>query len=457
MRQLSEQKEQKERLRKPSQRDSGAHPEDMLAYLHSLCDAPEVPATAMWHWPSAEARGPKECTLCSVRVCSDLEAAVHLVCSKEHQDQTKTLTSGSVLEELKRHFYGIFKDVAPGESESLENQNLREEALLKSREALRTAQVVDIPGPVSSPRNRTKSIRDFNLSIEKMTSKGQVDDKTQESVEKSLSQLLSAVESDLKAESSSLVNLEQFCAISGPQKVCDLLLEWTSRGASLRLCIRMCHAFCTFLRDPRVAYSVVFKPELIRILDKIVALLSTSSGDSPQLSALLDVLTATLKSVNTRIQVVKQNLKHLKHRELQKLDSEAPAVVGNIGKFLKTSLCRKEILEALGASKGSALCSRLITLADQFEDSELITDYVDVILKFTYSNRKSASENDEASEKIQKASKDLASSIVTSICQQSRILKTLNPERLLILTILLEDCLWRSAEALRKAPEPEKK
>uniref|UniRef100_A0A8R1HSB2 S phase cyclin A-associated protein in the endoplasmic reticulum N-terminal domain-containing protein n=1 Tax=Caenorhabditis japonica TaxID=281687 RepID=A0A8R1HSB2_CAEJA len=418
---------------------------DMLTFLHSLCSPDTLESSPIHQFPSTKKLPTRECTLCpATLVRSDFEAATHLICSKEHQEQARMLTSGSLVEELKRHFYVVFNDVSSDAVEDIENAGCNEEIQNKAREALKEIQISDtIPGPVTSPRNRTKYVREFNLAVEKIArSTGQVDEKTQETMEKSLAELLSAVEDDMKSSQDcpSGVNLDQFCAINGPQKITDLILEWTSRGASLRLCIRMCHAFCTFLRDPHVAYAIIFKPELLKIVDRILRLkLSTD----PQLSALLDILAAILKAVNTRIDR-KEEKKHQKSsKELLKLDAKSAGAVHAIGELLRSSINDLDIQKALEQSKGTVLCSRLISIAEQVAlrgNSTLLEQYSHIILNFAYS-------------KLTENQTDLTSSIVSTFCQTDVILKTLlsknRNEHLLMLVIIFEDYLWRCAEAVK--------
>ncbi|CAI2298899.1 unnamed protein product [Caenorhabditis sp. 36 PRJEB53466] len=454
IRQLSEQKEQKQKGKgqKAEATASTLTPAcsdapDMLAYLHSLCDEPpESPSTSeappLWLWPSAGPKPARKCSLCpDTVVFSDLEAASHLICSKEHQDQAKTLTSGSILEELKRHFYAVFNTLESSEENEGNDQeavkNQMEKGEMEARNALEQIQMTEsLPAPVSSPRNRTKHIREFNLAIEKMQKchGQQIDEKTQESVEKSLSELLGAVELEQKQHESGGVNLEQFCAVNGPQKMVDALLEWTARGASLRLCIRISHAFCTFLRDPHVALSVLFRPELPRILDRICRLLLADDVISPQLSALLDVLTATLRTAAAP----------KKQKKSPKCDDNSiDSVFTACESILRVSVSPADLRKALEASRGSALCCRLFGLAEQLAtrgNSRLLADYTDSILKFVYETRRCA----------KKASEDLAATILKTVFQNPLISTEKRPENLLILVILLEDSLRRNAINLRK-------
>ena len=160
---MNEQKEQRQQkkglnntsaLTIPSQSAQNA-PEDMLEYLNSLLSDQEGIASSFdstgpsespsetslqYLWPNfALLETPRECTLCpSAVVRSDLEAVSHVMCSKEHSMQAKMLTSGSQVEELKRHLVGIFKisNKVMKEGETENEKSMREEKMMKAREAL---------------------------------------------------------------------------------------------------------------------------------------------------------------------------------------------------------------------------------------------------------------------------------------------------------------------------------
>eukprot|EP00081_Caenorhabditis_elegans_P014186 NP_493409.3 Uncharacterized protein CELE_Y6B3B.4 [Caenorhabditis elegans] len=440
IRKLSEQKEIRHGKK---ENPAPSAPEDMLQYLNSLLLTEPVNSEPLpYLWPSTEHLAPRQCSLCSAVstvIHSDLDAISHVLCSKEHQIQAKTLTSGSMIEELKRHFFGIFKEVTVGDGVAIEEKNQREEAMMKAKAFLGKIQLSDsLPAPPSSPRNRTKCVRDFILAHEKLQTN---DPKTQEMLEKSLSELVQAVETDWKASTASAdassLNLEQFCAIQGPQKLLEMLLEWTKGGATLRLCIRVCHVFCVFLKDPRVAYAVIFKPELLKLTEKILELVAVKL---PQLSALLNVLATCLKSAAQRANLPgKPTKKHQKEqKELQKLDFLAAQAISAVSSFLRNSLSPNDIKLVLRGARGPVLlATRLLGLAEHSGSAELLGIMGGAVLEHTYELKRAG-----------EPCKELVS-IVIPACSGILKNRSENCQKLMIMAvILLEDAMWSTTQSI---------
>ncbi|EGT42879.1 hypothetical protein CAEBREN_04119 [Caenorhabditis brenneri] len=455
IRQLNEQKEQ--RARKQGIPNPNA-PEDMLLYLKSLVAGPEPTETPLpYLWPSSTPSEPRECTLCpSTVVRSDLEAVSHVVCSKEHQNQVKMLTSGSQVEVLKKHLFTVFKEatVIQEEGKEQKERDEKEAKQMKERENLEKIQLTEtLPGPCASPRNRTKYIREFNLAIDKFSSK---DEKQQELLEKSLADLVTAIESDQKTPDAT-TNIDQFCGIQGPQKLVDALLEWTKNGASLRLCIRICHAFCIFLKDPKVSYSVIFKPELLKLVEKILELLA-SEGDqkAPQLSALLDVLATCLKTANHRTAHphLKQSKKEQRdNKELQKLDCHVAGAISSIGTYFDASLNLQDIKNGIHGSRGPVLlATRLLGLAEQ-TTPEFLKKMSSAVLEHTYNCRKTLENRKENS----KSAQDLVQMSISLFSRNEKIMESCfkkNPVNLLMWVVLMEDAMWKCLENIKKQENP---
>uniref|UniRef100_A0A1I7T734 SCAPER_N domain-containing protein n=1 Tax=Caenorhabditis tropicalis TaxID=1561998 RepID=A0A1I7T734_9PELO len=446
-------------------------PEDMVLYLHSLVSEVEEPSLPPYTWPSSAPSNPRECTLCpSTIIHSDLEAAAHVVCSKEHQNQAKMLTSGSQVEELKRHLFTVFKEASVKDSGENEDQerNKREEEMLKARGILEKLPLGDsLPGAISSPRNRTKYVREFNLAIEKLASSAsspskstQLDDKTQEQLEKALGELVTAIESDQKStESSSSLNIDQFCAVQGPQKMLDILLDWTKNGASLRLCIRICHAFCVFLKDPKVAYNLIFKADLLRLIDKILELIQTlnfetQASKAPQLSALLDILATCFKTAVHRSTYLNPFKKEKKeHKQLQKLDCYAAEAITATGALLETSLSFEDIKNALSGSRGPVmLATRLLGLAEH-TTPDFLQKMSSSILEHTYNNRKLLEATKNPDKLTEKSTRDLVQMTISLFSQNEAILESCfqkSLKNLVMWIALMEDSIWRCLQNVKE-------
>ncbi|EFP02744.1 hypothetical protein CRE_28240 [Caenorhabditis remanei] len=390
------------------------------------------------------------------------------------------LTSGSQVEELKRHLFGIFKisNKVMKEGETENEKSMREGKMMKAREALEKIQLTEsLPGPLSSPRNRTKFVREFNMTIDKLISStpGKIDEKVQENVEKALSDLVQAVDSDQKMQESCL-NLDQFCALQGPQKLIDLLLDWTKNGLSLRLCIRICHSLCVFLKDPRVAYAVIFKPELLKLVDKVIELIltlkieeseksvlkvsKTNQPDtkSPQLSALLDVLSTCLKSASQRIAHLSLQTQPLKHqlklnKELQKLDHQVLEAIFAVGDVLTFSINSDDIRNALSRSKGPVLlATRILGLAEH-ANQEFLSQVSTAILEHVYIVKRAAELPGKLENVDHKSVDGLVSMVISSYSQNSAIMKSCfikNSENLIMMIVLIEDSMWKCAQRIRE-------
>ncbi|UMM14441.1 hypothetical protein L5515_002247 [Caenorhabditis briggsae] len=441
-------------------------PEDMLEYLNSLVASPEEPTEApAFLWPSsAPSDRPRECALCpSTVIRSDLEAVAHVVCTKEHSLQAKMISSGSQVEELKRHLFGVFKEVGDtveAEKKEQEESRRKDEQSMKAREILEKIQIAEtLPGPLASPRNRTKFVREFNMAIDKFCS-SKFDEKLQENVEKSLHDLVQAVESDQKHQESCL-NLDQFCALQGPQKMIDLLLDWTKNGISMRLCIRICHSLCIFLKDPRVAYAVIFKPELLKIVDKVMELIwnFSDSTKTPQLSGLLDILGTCLKSASLWISQTPQKHQVKLHRELLALNASIAETMQALGALFQGSLASEDLKNALSGCKAPGLlATRLLGFAEH-TSPEFLEQVSTAILKYTYdvksfSEHLERSENSEKAGTSQKVTDHLVSMVISTYSVNPRILKACfskssGPQNLVMMVVLLEDSLWKCAQNIR--------
>ncbi|CAI5437820.1 unnamed protein product [Caenorhabditis angaria] len=385
---------------------------DCLAEMKEIIGEFQKSKSECWKWPDNQKyERPKSCKNCEFQTFSDLDSVAHLFDKHAIRSQ----------EDLKIMFVESEEVV-----DSFRKNATDEEMLMKSRGFLMKIQISEkLPNTLSSPRNRTRFIRDFIFVFDKMMStQTRNDPGIQNQVEKSITELVAAIENDQKNEM--YINIEQFCAVGGVEKICGAILEWTNRGIGLRLCIRLCHAFCVFLNDSRVAYSVIFKPEMMAILDRIVALIQTNPTN-PQLSALLDILHAVLKSANSRISS-HSNLK--KWKELHCFDEKIKETMENISSFLKSSISRQEWLTAIKESR--MIISKISKICENFsENSRFSSEFFEIFLEYSYESRKNSEEK----------SADLVANVI-GICGTSKIWRG-NSKQVFVLLVLLEEYLNR--------------
>ncbi|CAB3408670.1 unnamed protein product [Caenorhabditis bovis] len=384
IRQLNEQKEAKMAAKDVENKTLDEPEVDFLTRVVKLLEEDTKTSVMIGDLLSTE-KHRRNCHLCSFVVDSDFEAISHIF-APTHQLKTTVLRNGATPDEIKNHLNYAFKPTSLELSSALSKDD-REEQMMRSREILEKIQIKEsVPIPLSSPRNRTKFIRELLDLLEKFSSsKLPIDEQLQSDVEKSLTEILSAIEADEKNDC--FVNLEQLCATGIVPKLVDFLLEWTSKGASLRLCIRFSHVLSRVVQDARVSYSIIFKPELLKILERIVFL---SDPTNLQLSSLLDCLCALLKCSANRI-----NEKQRRWRELYSLDEKISTIIRAIAGFLTFSLEPADMENALEKCRGSVLIGRILTLSEFLarNDNEIgfkfLSSNVKIASAHAYRQRKS--------------------------------------------------------------------
>ncbi|CAD6198441.1 unnamed protein product [Caenorhabditis auriculariae] len=379
------------------------------------------------HWPSQKSLNfTKNCKICQVKLNSEFDVMAHLL-SKNHVEKSKTLKVSCKISDYKKQEDALVQlKTAPLEKIETGNFLDGDENLANATEKMNKLQTrTAVPLPLSSPRARLRQIRDIANIFDKMSGCSIVDETTQKSMEKVLGDLLSSFEKSDGNESA--ITAEQLCAVGGVLRICDALLAWTKNTF--------------FVRDIRVAYTILYQNQLMKIVELIVHLL-TNEPTAPQLSALLDVLNALLQTVVGRIST---STDQKTWKELKSLDSNAPETIDVIAGFYRCSLKSSTIVAAVEATNGF---SRL-----------LYSTFMRIALEHALKCGRSASNGP----RDQKIATDVAVIVVRALESLSSDLKfedvwktiVENGQNALMIRLILSNVL-RSAISAATASEPPK-
>ncbi|VDK50168.1 unnamed protein product [Cylicostephanus goldi] len=276
--------------------------------------SPRPPSGCRWmwsfvdccHWPSDLAGITFTCSNCSSEMPTELDAVAHVM-SENHLSKTKLDLLQLSTDDLEREFCTLSQSTSAesvAENQEDEAAFRKKRVKVKQRLAARNKKIAELNETPPSPGRHPKCLRDLMNIIAKCQKPGRLDDSTLQMLDRSLSEVSREAQSQEWYTANATQSSNDSTLLSD---LVNLLMKWTTTGASIRLLRKLSTLICRFCSAPSFCRSILFTHIIVDLIDNIIALLKTEC-DSDHSLCLLDVLLAAIgcaKSCATEWKVLK--------------------------------------------------------------------------------------------------------------------------------------------------------
>ncbi|CAJ0595070.1 unnamed protein product [Cylicocyclus nassatus] len=261
--------------------------------------SPRPPSGCRWmwsfvdccHWPSDLAGITFTCSNCTSEMRTELNAVAHVM-SEKHLSKTKLDLLQLSTDDLEREFCALNQSTSVEtvvENQEDEAAFRKKRAKVKQRLAVRNKKVAELNETPPSPGRHPKCLRDLMNVTAKCQKPGRLDDTTLQVLDRSLSE----VSREAQSQEWYAANVK---SCNDSTLLCDLvnlMMKWTTTGASIRLLRKLAALICRFCSAPSFCRSILFTHVIVDLIDNIIVLLK-SECDSDHSVCLLDVLLAAI-------------------------------------------------------------------------------------------------------------------------------------------------------------------